>query len=215
MEYYIMKKYQKEKERQNVENGFGRYFGKTKVKIIICFVVMFLSLGEMMLTIFFFPTQLWYWIGVAMTIASFVVLKIIDGKDEKEHLNRYADSYEMKLDILYELLSTEYKVTTKEKMEELIVLYKTVIKEKEEEEKRRKTVIITLFSAFAGVLSISFTNLNVIGITFEYWLVLAVVLAICVSVIALSIYMENFFDSIKKQYIAMVKDLEELKFKNY
>ena len=44
---------------------------------------------------------------------------------------------------------------------------------------------------------------------------LAVVLAICVSVIALSIYMENFFDSIKKQYIAMVKDLEELKFKNY
>lgn len=215
MEYYIMKKYLKEKEEKDIEKGFGRYLGKTKIKIIICFVVMFLSLGEMMLAIFFFPTQLWYWIGVVTTIVSFILLKIIDGKDEKEHLDRYANSYEMKLDILYELLYTEYKVCTKEKMEELITLYRTVIEEKADEEKRRKTVIITLFSAFAGVLSISLTNLNVIGITFEYWLALAVVLAICVSVIALSIYMENFLDSIKKQYIAMVKDLEELKFKKY
>lgn len=215
MEYYIMKKYLKEKEERNVEKAFGRYLGKTKTKIIICFVVMFLSLGEMMFSIFFFPTQLWYWVGVVMTIVSFVVLKVVDTKDEKEHLNKYADSYEIKLNILYDLLYNEYKVSSKEKVEELISLYKMVIEEKEEDEKRKKTVIITLYSAFAGILSLSFTNLNVIGITFEYWLALATVLLIGVSVVAISIYMDNFFDSIKKQYIAMVKDLEELKFKKY
>lgn len=41
---------------------------------------------------------------------------------------------------------------------------------KKEEDKARNKIIITLFSALSGILSISFLNLSTIGIDFYSWL---------------------------------------------
>lgn len=63
---------------------------------------------------------------------------------------------------------------------------------------------------FAGVLSISFENIGMIGIDFMNWLYIATFLLVFVVAAGIWIYSYTFFDSVKRKYEMMIKDLKEL-----
>ena len=95
-------------------------------------------------------------------------------------------------------------------MGELINIYQEYVDKKKEEEKRRNGIILTIFSAFAGVLAISFENMGLIGIDFVNWIYLATFLLVFVAAAGIWIYSYTYFDSLKRKYEMMIKDLKEL-----
>lgn len=211
MEYYILKLYQEEKKKcPDVEQGFDRFEPKIKRIVIICLVAMFVGCAEMIVTILLFPKLLWYFIGVVLCVVALFVLLGIDNKDQKEHMDKYVDSYKKKLEILEKVLITEFSINTKEKLEELINIYQEYVDEKKEEEKKRNGIILTIFSAFAGVLAISFENMGLIGIDFAKWIYLATFLLVFVAAAGIWIYSYTYFDSLKRKYEMMIKNLKEL-----
>lgn len=216
MEYYILKLYQNEKQKDSdIEQGFDR-FGPIMKKIVIsCFVVMFVACAEMMIAVFFFPKQLWFLIGALLCVVSMIVLLWIDNKDQKDHMDKYVYSHKKKLEILQDVLKNRFGIDSKEKLEELISVYQEYVDKKKEEEKRRNGIILTILSAFSGVLAISFENMGLIGINFNNWIYLAAILLILVAVASIWIYSYTFFDSFKRKYQVMIKDIKELMLMKY
>ncbi len=211
MEDYILKFYEKaKKECAEVEQGFERFDPKTRKKVIRCFIIMFASCVEMFLTLIIWPKQFWYLLGaVICVIVSFMLFKI-DTKDEKIHLDQYADSYKKKLEILEHVLIKDFDINTREKMEELINLYQKYVDKKNNDEKKRTRIIWVIISAFAGVLTISFENMGIIGVDFQGWIYLASVLLILVAATSIWIYSYSLFGSLKGKYEMMIKDIREL-----
>ena len=206
MEYYILKLYQEEKKKcPDVEQGFDRFEPKVKRIVITCLVVMFAACAEIL-----FPKLLWYFIGVIVCVVALFVLLGIDNKDQKKHMDKYVDSHKKKLEILEGVLVTEFGIKTEEKLNELINIYQEYVDKKNEEEKRRNGIILTIFSAFAGVLAISFENMGLMGIDFTNWIYLATFLLVFVAAASIWIYSYTYFDSLKRKYEMMIKDLKEL-----
>ena len=58
----------------------------------------------------------------------------------------------------------------------------------------------TIFSAFAGVLAISFENMGLMGIDFTNWIYLATFLLVFVAAASIWIYSYTYFDSLKRKY---------------
>lgn len=82
-------------------------------------------------------------------------------------------------------------------------------------EKSRNCIIYTLFSALAGTLSISFVNLDILGIDFTVWVFFATFLLLFIGAVGLWIYSCSYFESTKKKYEIMIRDLEDLKLLKY
>lgn len=211
MEYYILKCYQEAKNKcPDVEQGFDRFEPKIKKMVIACLVVMFTSCAEIIFTMLLFPKQLWHGIGIIISLIATVVLITIDNKDEKNHMDKYVDSHKKKIEVLDEVLESKFKINNKEKIEELINIYQEYIDKENRKEKKRNSIILTIFSAFAGVLTISFDNMGVIGIDFISWLYVATILLVFVAAAGIWIYSYTFFDTLKRKYELMIKDLKDL-----
>ena len=69
---------------------------------------------------------------------------------------------------------------------------------------------MAIFSALASILTISFENMGIIGINFINWLYLATFLLVFVAAAGIWIYSYTFFDTLKRKYELMIKDLKEL-----
>ena len=211
MEYYILKCYQEAKNRcSDVEQGFDRFEPKIKKIVIACLVVMFTSCAEIIFTMLLFPKQLWHGIGIIISLIATVVLITIDNKDEKNHMDKYVDSHKKKIEVLDEVLESKFQINNKEKIEELMNIYQEYIDKENRKEKKRNSIILTIFSAFAGVLTISFDNMGVIGIDFISWLYVATILLVFVAAAGIWIYSYTFFDTLKRKYELMIKDLKDL-----
>lgn len=139
----------------------------------------------------------------------------IDNRDEKKYMDKYLNSHIKKIDILCNMLSQKFKIDSTEKIDELIKMYQIYINKSEKEEKIRNGIILTIFSVFTGGLSISFLNMDIIGIDFERWTYLAIFLLLGVSVIGIYIYSYKYFDFMKRKYEIMVKDLRDLQLLKY
>lgn len=85
---------------------------------------------------------------------------------------------------------------------------------KKEEDKARNKIILTLFSALSGILSISFLNLTTIGIDFYSWLYIAIFLFICIDFASVFIYCNKYFDSLKNKYESILCYLNDIKFED-
>ena len=59
-------------------------------------------------------------------------------------------------------------------------------------------------------LTISFENMGVIGIDFTNWLYVATFLLVFVATAGIWIYSYTFFDTLKRKYELMIKDLKDL-----
>ena len=216
MEYYIMKMYLQEKEKcEDLEQGFNRLSNKRKWQLIVLVGIMMIAYIIMCLGLYYWKEKAWILIPATVLTLCVVGFRVIKNNDEKENLDKYAKTYEKKLTVLKDILETKYGVTSKEKLVELIYLYQRIVDAKEQEEKRKNTIILTIFSVFAGICSITFTNLVVMGISFVEWLAVVLIILFLVLIVAFAIYTDILFDTIKKDYLGMIKDLEELKFKMY
>lgn len=134
----------------------------------------------------------------------------IDNKDQKEHMDKYVDSYKKKLEILDGVLVAKFCINSKDKLEGLINIYQEYVDKKKEQEKKRIGFSLTIFSALGGVLVVSFENMGLIGIDFTSWIYLAAILLILGAVVGIWIYSYMLFDSAKRKYEIMIKDLKEL-----
>lgn len=211
MEYYILKCYQEAKNRcSDVDQGFDRFEPKIKKMVKACLAVMFTSCAEIIFTMLLFPKQLWYGIGIIILLIATLLLITIDNKDQKNHMDKYVDSHKKKIEVLDEVLESKFKINNKEKIEELINIYQEYIDKENRKEKKRYRIILTIFSAFAGVLTISFENMGVIGIDFINWLYVATILLVFVAAAGIWIYSYTFFDTLKRKYELMIKDLKDL-----
>lgn len=211
MEYYILKCYEKaQNERLDVERGLNRFTSKTKMIVIVCFIVMLASYVWLFVTMLAFQKPLGYCIGMMMLSVAMVVLMIIDTKDTKKHIDKYVNLNNEKLEILEAVLKNEFAIESKEKIEELMDIYQEYIDKKKDNEKERNRIILIVFSALAGVLTISFENMKTIGIDFGAWLYLAVFLILFVAIAVSLIYACSFFDTLKRKYEMMLHDLRGL-----
>ena len=194
MEYYILKCYQEAKNKcPDVEQGFDRFEPKIKKIVMACLVVMFISCAEIILTMLLFPKQLWYGFGIIILLIVTVVLITIDNKDQKNHMDKYVDSHKKKIEVLDEVLESKFQINNKEKIEELMNIYQEYIDNEISKEKKRYRIVLAIFSAFAGVLTISFENMGVIGIDFINWLYAATILLVFVAAAGIWIYSYTFF----------------------
>ena len=226
MEYYILKCYQEAKNRcSDVDQGFDRFEPKIKKIVIACLVAMFTSCAEIIFTMLLLPKQLWYCIGIIILLIAMVILISVDNKDQRNHMDKYVDSHKKKIEVLDEVLLNKFynnnkniirKIDiitlkeNKEKIEELMNIYQEYIDKETSKEKKRNSIILTIFSVFAGVLTISFENMGVIGIDFTNWLYVATFLLVFVATAGIWIYSYTFFDTLKRKYELMTKDLKDL-----
>lgn len=211
MEYYILKLYQSAKEKNpNVEQGFNRFKPKVKVIVILCLSTMFLSSIGIIVTMILFPRMVLYLIEMFAFIMALFILFMIDSRDKKNNMDQYVDSHKQKINILGDMLYSEFQINTREKVEELMNLYQIYIDKRNAEEKARKKIILSILSAFAGILSISFTNMEIIGLNFVNWLALAIILLLIVACTWIWLYSYTFFDTLKKKYEMVIKDLQDL-----
>ena len=211
MEYYILKCYPEAKNKcPDVEQGFDRFEPKIKKMVIACLIVMFISCAEIIFTMLLFPIQLWYGIGIIILLIAMVILISVDNKDQRNHMDKYVDSHKKKIEVLDEVLESKFQINNKEKIEELMNIYQEYIDNEISKEKKRYRIILAIFSAFAGVLTISFENMGVIGIDFINWLYAATILLVFVAAAGIWIYSYTFFDTLKRKYELMIKDLKDL-----
>ena len=92
----------------------------------------------------------------------------------------------------------------------MIKIYQEYVDKEADKEKKRKSIILAIFSALASILTISFENMGIIGINFINWLYLATFLLVFVAAAGIWIYSYTFFDTLKRKYELMIKDLKEL-----
>lgn len=211
MEYYILKCYKEAKNKcPDVEQGFDIFEPKIKKIVIACLVAMFTSCAEIILTILLFPKQLWFGIGIIILLIALVILIRVDNKDQRNHIDKYVDSHKKKIEVLGEVLESQFQINNKEKIEELMNIYQDYIDKETSKEKQRNRIIFTIFSACTGALTISFTNMGVIGIGFTDWLYVATFLLVIVAAARIWLYSYTLFDTLKRKYGLMIKDLKEL-----
>ena len=125
-------------------------------------------------------------------------------------MKEHKESYKRRLEILAKILREEFHLDTREKIEELIEIYQEYVTGKNQEEKERKKIILLFFSTCAGILTISFQNLGILGINFNAWILLAVLLLMFVGLITGWIYIYKYFEPLKGSYEMMIRDLKEL-----
>lgn len=210
MEYYILKLYQKEKQEcSDLEQGFSR-FGTKKKYIVICLIIMMLSMIEIIVTILLYPKRLYYLVGTVLLMIAGSILTLINNKDQKDNVSKYANSHKKKIEILNNVLKNEFGIDGKDKIQELIDIYQDYVNKEVEKEKKHNRVIVAICSALAGVLTISFENMEQIGISFNSWIYLAVLLISFAALATLIIYSNTFLDTLKVKYEMLIKDLKEL-----
>lgn len=210
MEYYILKLYQKEKkECSDLEQGFSR-FGTKKKYIVICLIIMMISMIEIIVTILLYPKRLYYLEGTVLLMIAGSILTLINNKDQKDNVSKYANSHKKKIEILNNVLKNKFGIEGKDKIQELIDIYQDYVNKEVEKEKKYNRVIVAIYSALAGVLTISFENMEQIGISFNSWIYLAVLLISFAALATLIIYSNTFLDTLKVKYEMLIKDLKEL-----
>ncbi|MEE0959160.1 MAG: hypothetical protein UH654_03880 [Lachnospiraceae bacterium] len=208
MEYYICQMYY-EHLNNNAKNNI-----KTK-KFQICILGLLLILGSIFSSLYVFSKSKCsmvisciFYILTALVILCFMI------QDEKSELENKMDTYQKNLAMLFGILS-KYKLNTKDRIEQLILLYQNDINEFERESKIKYRKIKFLFTCISGVLALIIEN----KLKSNTSLILVSII-IALSCLILGSYIEyvaDFNNITKQRYKLMIKHLNELcifKFKN-
>lgn len=203
---YIIRNYEDKIKEANIRLGFNRFSKKNKIIAIVSFILMILS----SIVIFISLIGMFKKTGIVAGILFFcavITIIILDTLDRRNNSNNHKDEYFRKLKLLYSLLKEDFNIDTQEKVLLLKSQYQKYIDEQISKEKVRNKIIIGLFSALSGILSISLSNLETIGLDFYKWVFLAIILLISVISASVFIHMEKYIDSSKQKHQMMVNDL--------
>lgn len=209
MDKYILEMYQDQRNKDpKFVKGFNRFSFREKIIVYCCLGIMFIAAIGTIAALIIYPEQFWYLIGLAFCVVALLFLFLLDGRERKKHIDKYVDSYKHEIDILYDILCNKFNANSKEKIEQVIQLYEKDLEQKNQKEKNRNKIIYGFFSVLAGTASISFANLNVIGIDFRTWLQLAAMILMFIWVAGVYIYFISGFDTTKEDYQMMIKELK-------
>lgn len=159
---YIIRNYEDKIKEANIRLGFNRFSKKNKIIAIVSFILMILS----SIVIFISLIGMFKKTGIAAGILFFcavITIIILDTLDRRNNSNNHKDEYFRKLKLLYSLLKEDFNIDTQEKVLLLKSQCQKYIDEQISKEKVRNKIIIGLFSALSGILSISLSNLETIA----------------------------------------------------
>lgn len=209
-EYFKLKK--ENNENQNNNDSVSKAI---EIAIRICLGGLFIAIVTILIISIMEPENSLIYIPLVVGMLALCVFIILDKVERNRNLAKYVELGKQKVDILDDLLLKKYGISTKEKVNELLMIYQNTIEEKKSEEKNRNKTLGTLYSAFAGILTISFSNLDVIEIDFEMWMRFALLLLIFLGGASFYAMVCTQYDPIKRKYSIMIKDLEEVRLLKY
>ena len=142
-------------------------------------------------------------------------MALINNKNEKDNINTNLAEYKRKIDILYNILKNDFCITDRNKLEHLIDLYKQDIEEQKIKTSQKNQIIVFLFSALSGILSITFTNMELMSIDFSGWVHFALSVVVGFILAIIIVYYLQILDSVSYKYENLIADLEYIYTTNY
>ena len=215
MEYYIMKFYEWKNKEAGIRLGINRFSKCKKIIVISLLILMVLLFFGMIVLMTVLPNPVWFPLGSILCVLAVLTLLILDNRDRRINAYQHVKEYNKKIDILDDILKTEFSIDSANKIDILINKYQGYIDKQTKDDKKKNKIIFTLFTALAGVLSTSFLNLDVIGIDFLSWLSIAMFLLLIIGFVSALIYCYRSFDTLRQKYETMINDLQYVKLRKY
>lgn len=206
MEYYIYKLFEQKKAEKGL--GFNEISKKLRITLIGCVSIMICTMVLMVIFGYFIKQDVIYLVIVGIFLINSIILIIsmlvFDKKDIKEQANRY----KVKIEILNGVLQ-DYQMDSREKIEQLVLMYEKYIEKEEVKENRVRKAILTIGTIVASILTISFQNMGLLGVDLAGWALLASMLIMVAFIIIIAIYIDSY-NSMKRKYENMIRDLKNV-----
>lgn len=210
MEYYIMKLYYEKNAESN-----GKSIKKNMVVIYTSIITMILTGIGMLVSFVLCSNKILPFLLLVIFVGAIVTMYVYNFIDEKRNIEFYENSYSEKLSNFGIFLKDGYGISSRNKLEELMMLYQNKVDKITIREKKRNKVFATVVTAFTAFFSLLLNNLEETGIGFYGWMELAVFCLLIVSGIMGWVYCFDSIDSTKEKYedmLNMIKDLILIKY---
>jgi len=178
LQYFIIKTYKRKlKENQFVfPNAFKLLTIPKKILFVLDMMLLSASMVEIIATIFNYNQDFNMIIninGLLIIILSIILIYIFTNQPNSKIQIEYL-KYNQKLDILSETLS-EYNFNDGNSISEVIISINTYLSREHQENRSRNNIILLLFSAFGTLALTILSNLDIIKLSFEYWIGIVII----------------------------------------
>lgn len=215
MKEYICLKFKKGMEEKGIGNVLTIYSKKERgffqfgiaFVVILMLIILFLSFQNVHLN--------WVVYSCFLLFGIIIFEIIYMERLKRKYLKELQENYIKKIDFLYTLLSTEYHIKSLKQLDELIKSYQDYLQEEKELMNKRRKIIFFALSAFGGVATLSFTNLDIIGIDFGTWLQIVVIVLVSFFFSAIIMWMTDSLNITKENYTLILSYLKDLKIIKY
>lgn len=207
MKYLLLKLYENKKRDANLKLGINRFNTKQKIIVLSLFALMIIS-AVLIIPIIFANNSVLLYLDLFVMILSDIIVYLIDNKNEKHNINNNLTEYKRKIDILHKILVDDFCITDRNKLEHLINLYKQDIEEQKIKSSQKNQIIVFLITALSGILSITFTNMELMSIDFNGWIHFALFVVVGFIIAIIIIYLLQIMDSVSYKFKNLISDLE-------
>lgn len=214
MKYLLLKLYENKKRDANLKLGINRFNTKQKIIVLSVFALMIIS-AVLIIPIMFANNSVLLYLDLFVMILSVIIMYSIDNKNEKHNINNNLTEYKRKIDILHKILVDDFCITDRNKLEHLINLYKQDIEEQKIKSSQKNQIIVFLITALSGILSITFTNMELMSIDFNGWIHFALFVVVGFIIAIIIIYFLQILDSVSYKFKNLISDLEYIFTTNY
>ncbi len=219
LEQYILKLYESKKHSAGIKLGINRFSPRKRIIATILLIALIPFMLTFGLLMFLFPNSFWFLCGLIPCIIIMIILVIMDGIDQKEHIATHVKEYTKKIDLLYNLLVEDFHIRNKDQLQEVISMFQEYVNAQDKQEQKINKIVVAVFTSLTGVLTTSLANLEAIGIGFADWLIVMLVIFIIVGVVSMLTYMiyyitKNIYAK-KEKYEAIINDLKYIRLCKY
>jgi hypothetical protein len=217
LQYFLITSYKRKlKENQFVlPNAFKLLTLPKKVLFVLDMILLFSSIVAIIATIYNHYQRfniIFNIMGLLIIILSIILICIFNNQPNSKLQFEYL-KYNQKLDILSETLS-EYNFNDENSINEIITSVNTYLSRKHQENKSRNNIILLLFSAFGTLALTILSNLDIIKMSFEYWIGIVIMGFLIIGYVCF-VFIYRPQSRLQKEYINLVEELQDLKIRNY
>lgn len=217
LQYFVITSYERKlKENQFVlPNAFKLLTIPKKILFVLDMMLLSVSAVEIIVTTFNHNQDYNMIIniyGLLIIMLSIFLLYIFSNQPNSKIQIEYL-KYNKKLDILSETLR-EYNLNNENSINELITSINTYLSRKLQENKSRNNIILLLFSAFGTLALTILSNLDIIKLSFEYWIGIVIIGFLIIGYVCF-IFIYRPQSRLQKKYINLIEELQDLKIRDY
>ncbi len=213
MKDHILRCYEVRKKESGEINsrGWKRYDRKEMVFLksitIMCLILGIILVG----TYFYYQTTILTPIGISIifTVGP-ILLYQMDLNNQRKNWERDKEKTQKKIGLLGTILSEDFNIQEKEQVNHLIHIYQEYLDRHKENVLNAKAQMYVLLSIVGGVVSITFVNMNILGLDFVQWFTDMFVIGVLVLGIGGAYCIPKMVDPNIRKYEMMVNDLMEL-----